>query len=452
MNDPNGLIQWGGRYHMFYQYNPDAPVHGNIHWGHASSADLVYWQHEPIALAPEPGGPDAEGCWSGCAVNDGGVPKLIYSGHRLGVERPCLAVGSADLRTWNKHPHNPIIAAPPADLDVLAFRDHCIWREGDAWYMLIGTGVRDVGGAALLYRSPNLIDWDYRGPLLVGDAQATEPVWTGTIWECPELFRVDERHVLLVSAWHIEPHSTVAFVGRYADERFSPERVQPFDHGAPYYYAPQSFTDERGRRIAFGWLQEGRSIPAREAAGWAGVMSLPRELGLTAAGDVTQRPVAELTRLRRQHMPWRGLGVRAGSPLPLPQISGDTLELQLELQPGTDGECGVAVRCSPDGAEQTRITYQAAQRRLVIDRSRSSLDPDPDRTPHSAPLTLGIGEPLRLRIFLDRSVLEVFANDRVAVTTRIYPARPDSLGVALIAVQRDAWLAAIDVWTMAGIW
>jgi len=92
LNDPNGLIQWDGRYHMFYQYNPRGAFHGTIHWGHAVSDDLVHWTDLPIALAPTPGGHDAEGCWSGCAVDNGGVPTLIYSG--VFPQTVCLATGS----------------------------------------------------------------------------------------------------------------------------------------------------------------------------------------------------------------------------------------------------------------------------------------------------------------------------------------------------------------------
>src|SRR6266487_6704302 len=124
LNDPNGLIQWGGTYHLFYQYNPNGPFHATIHWGHAASADLVHWRHLPIALAPTPGAADADGCWSGCAVNDGGVPTLIYSGHRNGEQRACLATSADGLLTWQKHPGNPVIPGPPPGLDLVAFRDH----------------------------------------------------------------------------------------------------------------------------------------------------------------------------------------------------------------------------------------------------------------------------------------------------------------------------------------
>ena len=110
------------------------------------------------------------------------------------------------------------------------------------------------------------------------------------------------------------------------------------------------------------------------------------------------------------------------------------------------------VRRSPDGAEQTRIVYDAAQGQLIVDRTHASQDLATDRNPHVAPLTLGPDEPLRLHIFLDRSVLEVFANERVTITSRIYPTRPDSLGVALLAERDDAHLASLDVWQLGSSW
>jgi beta-fructofuranosidase len=144
--------------------------------------------------------------------------------------------------------------------------------------------------------------------------------------------------------------------------------------------------------------------------------------------------------------------VPAGEVVDLPAVSGDTLELLVELAPGSDGVCGVVVRRSPDDAEQTRIAYDAGQDLLIVDRTRSSLALGVDHNPHAAPLTLEPGEPLRLHIFIDRSVLEIFANARVSITTRIYPTRPDSLGVGLLAEAADARLEALDAWQLRSIW
>jgi beta-fructofuranosidase len=130
-NDPNGLIQWDGRYHLFYQYNPNGPFHGTIHWGHAVSEDLVHQEDLPPALAPTPGGPDEDGCWSGCAVDDDGVPTLVYTGVRGGGRREegtCIATSSDGLLTWKKHLGNPVIASPPQGLDVVGFRDPYVWK------------------------------------------------------------------------------------------------------------------------------------------------------------------------------------------------------------------------------------------------------------------------------------------------------------------------------------
>ena len=129
LNDPNGVSQWNGTYHLFYQYNPEGAFHHHIQWGHATSTDLVTWSDQPVALEPSQG-PDAEGCWSGVLVNDDGTPTLVYSGRAGERELACVAVGSADLSSWTKAPENPVIAAPPAGVDITAYRDHCVWREG----------------------------------------------------------------------------------------------------------------------------------------------------------------------------------------------------------------------------------------------------------------------------------------------------------------------------------
>ena len=186
MNDPNGLIYWKGYYHLFYQYVSNDPPWERKKWGHAASTDLVHWIDLPIASAPTPGGPDQDGCFSGCAVNQDGVPTLIYTGVRGDQQLPCLATSPDDLIAWQKYAGNPVIATPPHDLDLFAFRDHTLWKEGAMWYQLVGAGIKGVGGVVLLYRSPNLLDWEYMYPLYTGDQRSIEPVWTGSMWECPD--------------------------------------------------------------------------------------------------------------------------------------------------------------------------------------------------------------------------------------------------------------------------
>jgi beta-fructofuranosidase len=447
MNDPNGLIHWRGRYHLFYQYNPLAPAFGTMHWGHALSDDLVHWQDLPIALSPTPGSVDESGVWSGCAVEVNGTASLLYTGMRRHAdgsrsELPCLATSSDDvLRTWRKHPGNPVIPSPPPGIDVLGFRDHSVWREGDSWYQAIGSGIRDVGGAVFVYRSPDLQHWEYVGPLCTGDRQQT-----GDMWECPDFFRLGERHVLMVSP--IPLRKTLYFTGEYRGQRFTPLHQGVVDDGG-CFYAPQSFTDAHGRRIMFGWLHEGRDQAACTAAGWAGVMSLPRLLVPRSGGRLGFQPLPELRALRGGQTTVRDVSL--ASPLRL-EVSGTALEIEAEIVPGTASHAGISVRCAPDGAEQTLVAYDARSRTLLVDRQRSSLDPTTQHDTRATLLELGESEPLQLRIFVDHSVVEVFANGHVCMTSRIYPTRQDSLGVQLFAAGGTAHVNQAVAWEMASVW
>ena len=440
MNDPNGPLQYKGEYHMFYQHNPDGAYHANMHWGHAVSRDLVHWRHLPIALAPTPGGPDKDGIWSGCAVVHEGVPTIMYTGVRPQVQ--CLAMSHDDMLTWQKYPGNPVIAAPPEGLTVTGFRDPFAWREGDEWRVVIGSGIEGVGGAALLYRSCDLIHWEYLGPLCIGKLEES-----GKMWECPNFFPLGDKHLLAVSPYG----RVIYFLGGYDGRTFTPQTRGLLDFGESFY-APNCLLDERGRRIMWGWLKEGRSKEAQIASGWSGVHSLPRELFLHPDGALGMRPVAELGMLRRAHRRWADLAITPEGSHFLGDWQGDTLEIIAAFAPGDAAEFGLVVRRAPDGSEQTIIAYNVAGRRLSINGERSSLDETVMRKVVGGEIDrTGFGnlsglEALTLHVYLDRSVIEVFANERSAIAYRVYPTRQDSLGVDCFAVGGRARLAACDVW------
>ena len=463
MNDPNGLIQWNGTYHLFYQCNPDAAVWGNMHWGHAASPDLVHWQHLPFALAPTPAGPDHSGVWSGCAVDWNRVPTVVYTGRDNDLEHVCLASSRDGLRTWEKYSGNPVLPDSPPGLDVLGFRDPCVWRANGGWLMTLGTGIRGVGGAVLLYSSADLTSWNYLGPLVVGDIQQKEPLWTGDMWECPTFFPLGDRHALIVSAMdHHPPRGlyTLYFTGEFRDNHFTPQRVAKMDGGDIYFYAPQAFLDESGRRIAFGWSQEARSQAAQVSAGWAGVMTLPRLLELCPDGQMSQRPVPELESLRGEKRTWTNLSLGEGpavQPLVLEGLSGDTLEMEIVFDlgaPGGDreGVFGLFVRRSRGGEEYTEIRFDRLSGKMVVDTHHSSLDDAVKPGRYEIPLDFAGLDRLNVRVFLDRSIIEVFANDLAVTTARVYPSREDSTGIALFAEQRPVRIERLDAWQMQPVW
>jgi beta-fructofuranosidase len=218
-----------------------------------------------------------------------------------------------------------------------------------------------------------------------------------------------------------------------------------------YFYAPQSFTDDLGRRIMFGWLWEGRDESAQRASGWAGVMSLPRVLSPRSGGALGVQPAPELRSLRRGHTCLENAVIRSTSTTQV-ALRGAALEIEAEFLPGQAEQLGLKVLCAPDGSEQTRICFDPHSGWLSIDREHSSLDPAVHRETHGTRLELADGENLSLRIFVDHSVIEVYANCRACLTSRVYPTRRDSVGVEMFAIGAPAQLQKLDVWEMSSIY
>jgi beta-fructofuranosidase len=460
LNDPNGPVYFNGQHHMFYQKGcPDGK-----HWGHAASPDMIRWKHLPDAIAPTKGGPDSVNCASGCCVIDNGTPTIIYTGFRPEVQ--CIATSDKDMLVWRKFEGNPVIPGPPNGHYVMpksssaapdsmpddpraialtGFRDPHVWKQGADWMMIVGSGFHRRGGAPLLYRSRDLRKWEYLHPLCTGfrDVMAwgSRPHDTGEVWECPDFFPLGDKHVLIVSTML----RTQYFVGRYENLRFYPEAGGCCDFG--HYYAGTSQAGARGERILWGWVRE---IEPR--LGWGAAISLPRKLTLGSDGTMRYAFAAEVNSLREAAIPVQPGPIEPGHPQLLPQISADMLDIFAEVMPGNAEQCGLSVCRTADGMEETRILYQPQQRTLIVDLTKSSLAPartspsiprDAARVLH-APLELPAGEPLRLRVVIDASVIEIIANERTCLTVRSYPSRPDALNVALVAIGGTARLNRLD--------
>lgn len=436
MNDPNGVIQWQGKYHLFYQHNPNGPLWGDMHWGHAVSSDLVHWQDLPVALAPTPGGPDEAGCFSGCAVDNNGLPTLIYTGTRGArneIQTQCIATSSDGLLTWTKHAGNPVLSEVPAESgQTRDFRDPFVWKENGRWYAVLGSRIQGAGGAVFLYRSDDLIHWEYLHPLLVGDASRN-----GVIWECPNFFKLGDHWVLIIAAH--TGHSTgevFYFVGQYENDRFVPAFEGILDYGQ--LYAPLTCVDARGRRLLFGWVREARSETEQRLAGWSGVQSIPRVLTLDSQQRLLMAPVPELEAIRGQHHHY---GAETT------QVDAAGLALDIAAEFDAVGRRGLSVACSPDGVERMDIVYDASTQRLGIHKVSAEVNHAINTHSREVRHELAAGEPLQLRILMDGSVVEIIANQRTSVTSRVYPTQAENNRVRLLGSPRS-----LDIWEMPSIW
>ena len=314
LNDPNGVCRIDGRYHVFFQYNPLTPVHGDVHWGHVSSDDLTTWSEEPIALRPRPGTVDAAGCWSGCVIDDGGVPTAIYTGAPTSAFDAGVVLARSDrtLRRWEQE--DRLQAETPDDPAITEVRDPFLFDFDGHRYAVQGAGSARGRPQLLLYGCDDLTNWQPLGALLTADDRIAANVAPAQIWECPNLFRSGDRWIMLISLWRDQNESHALSGVRYligdlrhrrqGGLRFVPESGGLVDRG-PTFYAPQVLV-EPGRVLLWAWAWEGaeRSLDEITAAGWAGVLTFPRELVLTDSG-LSSRPAAELLRLRQEPVSWR---------------------------------------------------------------------------------------------------------------------------------------------------
>ena len=284
LNDPNGMVYRDGRWHVFFQHNPQAPRHDRICWGHASSSDLIRWDEHPVAFGPTPDGPDSFGCWSGVYVAGLDHPAVVYSGvtDAAGSSTVCLRWGADDLMTWSE----PVVVAELPSVDgVRVMRDPFVFDHGGRRWALLGAGLGDGCPAAILYSCDDIVQWRYEGVFASARDAGLSSAGPADVWECAQLARLPDGSAALVLSLHDRGvlGQVVGCLGRIVTDgagrpRFEAVRgsdaVQVLD-GGNSYYAPQVAQDPDGGWV-MGWVRE----EAQDAADHAGCMTLPRRLVL----------------------------------------------------------------------------------------------------------------------------------------------------------------------------
>jgi len=474
MNEPHGPLYFEGKYHIFYQHNPQGPYWHQIHWGHAVSDDMVHWRDLPIALAPEGGSAAPDGVWSGNAVvDDEGNPALFFTaGNDAAVPNQATGLarsafkedGDTDLKRWIMEPQAVTTQArslPAEEGEVWfgQFRDPFVWKDGDTWYQLVGSGIKNVGGTALLYSSPDMVNWTYENPFFVGD-YARYPQ-TGQVWELPVLLPLGkdddgaQKYVFLINPWfdHYNKHNVkyvFHWIGTWdkAANRFVPDHEEPrlFDFGE-HFTGPSGMVDGQGRSILFSIAQDRRTERQHYDAGWAHNAGLPLVLSLRDDGTLGIEPIEELKSLRRELLVDVKNANAARADAALKKARGDMLEIVLEARLNGAEALGLKLRSTGDGREETLLYYDGETETLNIDRTESSLDPDVPKGVHGGKMTLDYGR-LKLRIYLDRSMIEAYANGKRSITSRVYPTQADALGLELWSEGKGAVVESLQVWSL----
>lgn len=467
LNDPNGLSYYRGQYHLFYQYHPYSTYWGPMHWGHAVSADMVSWEYEPCALAPD-SDYDIAGCFSGsAAILPDGRQLLMYTGCSGGDSDPlgkgrwlqsqCVAVseiqedGSIE---YIKYDRNPVIdeADLPDDCDAYEFRDPYIWRASDGTYRAIaaagrtgrtgddGNYIHEKGTQLLLFWSSDGFSWAF-DKVLFEDRRRI-----GVMWECPNFFELSGRHVLIASPMDMKAEADEAIgsvrfpqgnnvcsiVGDYDEETgsFVPDGgYEPVDTGLDFY-APQVLKAPDGRCIMIGWMQDPKTANLHDhsAARIFGQMTVPRELKYKD-GKLWQWPVRELKEYRRDKIEYSGI-VLHDEERCFGGISGRSLELDVQIasiEKGAPLYREFSIKFAKDEDHFIRLGYRPGRSLLTIDRSHSG-QCDEITAQRSSRVIYSDGK-LRLRILIDKWSAEIFVNggEQVASLTYYTPAEAEDI-------------------------
>lgn len=407
INDPNGFVYFKGAYHLFYQYHPYNAKWGPMHWGHAKSSDLIHWEHLPVALVPDQDY-DQAGCFSGTALVVGETLVLMYTGHTVTTghvrQVQCIAT-STDGVNFEKSPNNPVIDERHTK-NTTDFRDPKLIKRGDRYYALIASTENKVGNV-LLFESMDLASWSFKSVFL--EAEKNQ----GSIWECPDLFTLGDKDVLIVSPIAYQPdefrftnvNSSVWFIGQvdWENGRFLVESVEEIDRGLDFY-APQTLMDNQGRRIMIAWEQMwGRNIPTDDLGHqWAGMMTIPRQLTYQE-GRIKQDLVSEFY---DQFILSEQVAVTGEYETELVPLLEAELSSDFVIQIGTE-------------IEYFEISY--AQEILTINRHAAGHLIKADQNESVIRQARLICDKIKLTLVTDVSTCELLINQDLVFSTTFYP-------------------------------
>ena len=457
INDPCGLVQIDGWYHMFCQHYPFSGAWGMMYLSHARSRDLIHWEQLPEAFAPSKpyDYPDKiGGVYTCCAVDDNGEYKVIYTGctEQYGQVQ-CLATTKDGIH-FEKDPQNPILSQYPPGMRQADFRDTKVWRHGKDWYLSCGTTAGKFGKVGL-YRSPDLKNWEFVNFIWESVGEY------GTMPECPNFFEVDGKWVLIFAPLELENRKAMYLVGDfdYKTCKFKPQTVGEVDWGLDYY-APQVFTDDSGRTLMLAWMESWSFHPwylGNKACGqyphgylydcaeigFCGSISTPRTVSVCHDGKLKFDPVPELLQLRKD--PWirYNFDVTEREAFPMGDNVHGEIFVDFDLTQ-TDAEViGFALRSSNE--HETLVEFDLKHGELIFDRTRSG---NKSAVVRKCVLESAANDKLTVRMFLDSTSVEIFTDGNRTVMSNCIYSPIDSKDLFVYAKGGKVHVEALRTWGM----
>ena len=437
MNDPHGLIQFQGKFHLFYQHHPFSGKWGTMHWGHAISKDLIHWEHQPEALAPSEDydGWEGGGIFTGSAIEHQNELILYYTGCAKDRQVQCMA-SSTDGLNFIKSDHNPVLSDPPVGINPHDFRDPKVWKQGDIWYMVTGVtdGVSDLIepsnsqknglGKVCLHRSKNLKNWEFVNYLVESSGEL------GTMLECPNFFPLDGKWVLMYSPMGLQERQVVYLTGDFDEQtgKFHWQTMGSVDLGFDYY-APQHFRDDQGRNLIMAWVGSWPFMPwcrgeyDTSELGWYGSLTLPRQIRLCPDGKLASEPVQEVEQLREQEQYYAPCVIEEATPFSFTAGDGVHCEIIASFDLSETSAQQIVFRLRGSAEQEAKLEFDLAKGEMIFDRTRSG---NISALQRKCPLESASQSQLTVRIFMDSISIEVFTdNGRTTMTNNIF-SNPES--------------------------
>jgi beta-fructofuranosidase len=447
MNDPNGPIYYKGEYHLFYQHNPHDYNWGTMHWGHAKSKDLVHWEHLPIALYPSNELEELH-CYSGCCViSDEGIPTIFYTSigdaegrkNQITGAEQWVATSKDDMISWEKHTDNPVMKLDMhKGFDITEWRDPYIMKDNGEWYMVVG-GANSGKGCVTMYKSKDLYDWEFISVLYESEEYR--------IIECPNLIKFGDKYMLMFS-----PDTVVSYlIGTISDNfKFQTEKEGKIDYsGWDGFYAPNTLIGPEKDIVMWAWLTEKSRGDFKGIEGWAGVQSIPRILSLEKNNNLVQKPAKELQVLRKNEVKFKDINIDGYFNT---NVKGTSIEILAEISvESLEKEIIFSVLASEDRDEETLVKLNLSKNQFSIDRSKSSLFEGLEKTKLLGKIDYKVGENIKLNIFIDKSTIEVFVNEKECLSTRIYPSKENSNNVFIFSGENSFDIIDMSIWQMNAI-